>query len=347
MTPDLSRDPAIDVLRGLAIVVMVAANLAATLLAEPHPLALRVITSFAAPIFLGVAGLMVTATAERRGRTLGWFLRRGLALLAVAAACDVAIYQLWPFVTVDILYPIAVGLPLAYLFRRLPLAARGAVLGLLVGATPVLQVFLGYADYPKELYLDGTEVAGTLVTPVWNHWIVDGWFPLVPWLGFLLAGAWAGEARFSGAGIRPFSRGFLGVAALVLVVGGVGWFLWPGAMYSRLGFSELFYPPTAGFLLASAAFIPLLLRGIDALSAGHVAWTPLRALGMSPLVAYVLHLALARYALTPRYPNQPTGDFLLLYAVVLVVLLAAAFGTDLLRRRFGPLPWAARFILGG
>ena len=48
------RDIAIDIVRGLAIFTMVAANMAAYVLAEPHPFGLRLYGTFAAPLFLSL-----------------------------------------------------------------------------------------------------------------------------------------------------------------------------------------------------------------------------------------------------------------------------------------------------
>src|SRR5262245_51031015 len=61
-----ARDPSIDVLRGLAVFMMVAANLAASALEGPHPLWFRLYGSFAAPLFVLLSGMMVAYTARRK-----------------------------------------------------------------------------------------------------------------------------------------------------------------------------------------------------------------------------------------------------------------------------------------
>ena len=53
------RDLSVDLLRGLAIAVMVAANLVPFLLVPPAPFWLRVIASVAAPLFIFLSGMMV------------------------------------------------------------------------------------------------------------------------------------------------------------------------------------------------------------------------------------------------------------------------------------------------
>src|SRR5260370_22227198 len=56
MAASTPRDVTIDVLRGLAIVTMVAANLAASALAKPHPFWFRLYGSFATPPVVRFAG---------------------------------------------------------------------------------------------------------------------------------------------------------------------------------------------------------------------------------------------------------------------------------------------------
>src|SRR3954467_15585140 len=58
----------VDLLRGLAIASMVAANAGAQVLRAPHPLAFRLLGSLAAPTFVTLAGMMV-AHATRADRS--------------------------------------------------------------------------------------------------------------------------------------------------------------------------------------------------------------------------------------------------------------------------------------
>lgn len=46
------RDKTIDILRGLAIFTMIAANISPYVLIEPHPFWFRLYGSFAAPLFI-------------------------------------------------------------------------------------------------------------------------------------------------------------------------------------------------------------------------------------------------------------------------------------------------------
>src|SRR5262249_24023588 len=90
-----ARDPSIDVLRGLAILTMVEANMAPYSLDAPHPLLIRAIGTFAAPTFVFLAGLMVSTS--RRPAKMGHALRRSALLFCIAATIDVACWHIAPF----------------------------------------------------------------------------------------------------------------------------------------------------------------------------------------------------------------------------------------------------------
>src|SRR5688572_19522203 len=104
-----ARLRAIDALRGAAIVSMFAANLAGPCLEATHPLWLRIYGSFAAPAFVFLAGLMTTI--GRRPAPLLRLLWRAVVLLALGAAIDVLCWGAAPFATFDVLYLLALALP--------------------------------------------------------------------------------------------------------------------------------------------------------------------------------------------------------------------------------------------
>jgi uncharacterized membrane protein len=298
-----NRDTTVDALRGLAVFTMVAANLAASVLIEPHPFWLRLYGSFAAPLFVLFSGMMVAFTSRTKHFELEHFMARGVLLVAVGALVDVLIWGIYPFTSVDVLYLISVSLPLAYLSLRLKTPFRWAVVVAIFFAAPLLQNLFGYTDYPTEFYLGEWGVQAVRVrnqTRILSHWVVDGWFPLFPWLGFSLLGVNLGETRWGGELPQPARRRLvfpLGVG--VLALGGVTWRLYPGSLLVRDGYSELFYPPTPGYVLTAIGVILLLLALVD-WRPTLIAYGPLRALGEAALLMYVLHLALIEYVIANR-----------------------------------------------
>src|SRR5262249_37801344 len=97
----LRRDLTIDILRGLAVFTMVAANLAASALEGPHPLWFRLYGSFAAPLFVLLSGMMVAYTSRRQAHGLRYFASRGAVVVGIAALLEIAIWKFYPFMSVD------------------------------------------------------------------------------------------------------------------------------------------------------------------------------------------------------------------------------------------------------
>src|SRR3954467_8108237 len=104
------RDNTIDILRGMAIFAMIAANMAAHNLAEPHPFIFRLYGSFAAPTFILLAGMMVSYTAILKKHYFKYYLIRGLGILLVASLIDYFLWDTIPFSTFDVLYIIGLSL---------------------------------------------------------------------------------------------------------------------------------------------------------------------------------------------------------------------------------------------
>jgi len=132
----------------------------------------------------------------------------------------------------------------------------------------------------------------------------------------------------------------------VLVGGCVIWWRWPGPLLIRAGYSELFYPPTVGYVVTAVGVIGVLLWLVDR-SPSWLGADPLRALGESSLGMYLLHLLVIRYAIKPLWPPRvELPAFVVLYAGLVGALIAAAYGLRALKRRRHPRPLIARVILG-
>src|SRR5260370_41952783 len=87
------RALSIDVLRGLAVITMIAANLAASALEGPHPLWFRLYGSFAAPLFVLLSGMMVAYTARCKSHGLRYFASRGAIVIGFAALLEIVIWK--------------------------------------------------------------------------------------------------------------------------------------------------------------------------------------------------------------------------------------------------------------
>ena len=305
------RDLTVDTVRGLAIAAMVWGHLgiaiyhpvghgrpSPTLTATP-PLWTEVFGGIAPVLFVVVAGMMVAHVYRRHSAGLRRQAKRMVILLCIGAAIDVLFWRIRPFTTVDILYCLALALPLSHLFAaHAPPWTRWPLVVGVFALTPLLQRGLGYADYPTEYTLSGHLVmAVDNQTSVLNHWLVDGWFPLFPWVGFAFLGVLLAERRRAkprrGMGLDlPMVAAGLLLLLASLVLG------WPDAgarSVARLNAGGAFMPPDVGYVLASVAVVLLLISICDRLPLTRLS-QPLRLLGRVPLFLYVVHFPVVHLA---------------------------------------------------
>lgn len=316
-----ARDPGIDRLRGLSVLLMLAANLAPITVPTPRWFAYRVLSSFCAPTFVLLFGLMIGKNQPKLRDV--WL--RAATLLGVAALIDVVIWGVRPFFYYDILYLVGLGLPIVALACRLPNAVHVASAAAVVTCSSHLRQTLASGSLP-----DAVENALFL-----------GWFPVFPWLGWALFGAALG--RYSTT--HRLSPRVLAVAAAALVTTGLAAsFTFPETLRERGGYAELFYPPTygalAGLIGLSLAIWLLLTR------LGASAFTRLlEAFGRRSLVVYIVHIAVIGRVLHPLV-DDPSHT---VTAVGLLCLFVAALASVTFLDRLSPRPKhpVLKTLLGG
>jgi len=306
-----TRSHAIDALRGAAIVTMFAANLAGPCLRPPHPMWLRIYGSFAAPTFVLLAGMMTSLS--NRQAPLHRLLNRSALLLLLAAGIDLVCWGIDPFETFDVLYLLGLALPIAGLCLRLRLWQHALIALSIVALTPWLQRAVGYGPLlPEHL---------AYPWPVWRRLLVDGWFPMFPWLGVALLGGVAGR-------LDPLAekhrRWLAPVGATLTLLGAIGWYLSPPPVVSRMGYSELFYPPSAQYLALALGSVSLTLALFDELARRFsLSW--LVVLGRSSLMMYVSHVALIAFVFDEWFAGQTLPAYLALYGAMAVGLWGLAW----------------------
>ena len=341
------RESQIDTLRGLAIFTMVAANMMPTMLRAPHLMALRIYGSFAAPLFIFLVGMMVALTGKRKGASIVPSLVRGSFLIIIACIMDMVMYETYPMISVDVLYLIGISLPITSLLMRFQWKVRGAIALFIFALTPVLHLLLGYQEHPADAdFVVPFAQVCTMGAGIVKNWIMNGDFPLFPWLGFSILGSAAGSIRWAGDTPRTFNdRGSLVTGILLLAVGAIIWLFFPGPLYCRFGYSELFYPPTVGFIVTSLGVILSLFVLVDWKPDLKI-YVPLQLFGRASLFIYIIHDLLIDILLDPVFDPQPEAIYLLLYMAFSAVLLGIAYLLSLVRPKMKKLPYPVRFIFG-
>ena len=353
------RDIPVDLLRGLAITIMVGANLIPYLLAPPAPFWLRLVSSVAAPLFIFISGMMVALSCRTKHYTLSYFLLRGGFVIGIAAFLDLFVMGFVPFIDTDVLYLIGISLPLAYLFLSLGKRTRLAILiGILIAAF-LLRGIVGYSSLPIMIPASSLPImipassllhGGMLpdIFAVLSQWFIDGWFPIFPWLFIALLGAQAGMFRWHEGTIISFAQRKLAILAVsVLAIGSIVWFLVPGPLLTRLGYVELFYPPATGFLLFITGLIFCLFIIADTLPITWRGFDPIRALGECSLAIYILHMVIITRVIEPFELQVPLYVFLAGYLLLITGMIVTAYLLRYARKKIRTRSFMVRTLIGG
>jgi uncharacterized membrane protein len=356
MTDHHPRLPWIDALRGLAIMLMIPANYAAYL-AGPHALEFRVGSSFAAPIFVMVSAGLAVLTADRHD--FRYALQRGGAIVLIAMGVDVLVWRILPWTSFDILYLIGAALPLAYLLRHAPalrLIALAAAIFLISG---LLRDLVGYHADVLQVMLAEPELPSA--SRVLKSWLLDGWFPMLPWLAFPMLGLAYFRMLFQHSGSVGTAVHALAGCAVALV--GILLLLLPvdasrfanvangGVLAIRHGYSEVFYPATPAFAAAAVGVAMMATAVLNGLGTGPLV-AGLAFFGRYSMLVYVLHLLIGRYAIEPTLYalGRQAFDSALSFSMVNLIVIGAVAGTCLavqrVKRRHPPQSLLLQVLIG-
>ncbi len=322
------RDKTIDILRGLAIFTMIGANMIPGLLRDASSFLFRLYGSFAAPTFIFLSGMMVSFIVTKKNHSAPYFIKKTIILLLTGAAIDLLITGIYPFITFDVLYLIGASILLTFLFKKLNFFSQYTLVIIIFALAPLLQSVFGYGWIPLEIHLPLVyENISIPIKAILKQWFIDGWFPLFPWLGFAFLGSIAADIRFKYKNFSNLMILFIGL--IVLILGEIIWNINTGQMFIRNGYSELFYPPTYGFILTSIGVIIILFYIID-LKSNLSIYNPFSVLGKWSLEIYIIHLFIISL-LEKIIKPQGINIFLLMYISIVILLLGLCNVMDKLR----------------
>ncbi len=321
-----TRNLGLDALRGLAVVLMVQQHLGVWLtrlrgpggFAGPILLHANLAGGAAAPLFVTLTGVGV-ALSEATARppsAASWF-KRGAYLLLVAYALNLATPRWFTAASFYVLHLIACFWLLVPALRRLPTAALAALTLGVLGLGEAGQVYLSTPALLGNPRMGDASLPGGALRLA----LLEGHFPLFPWLAFALGGLCAGRlwlerkrGAFAAATAGPFAAGaVLVLAARPLRLAGI-----------RAGrFS--FYPATPAFVLlmlgVSLSLVALALWSSNRGSFARA--TRWAALGRLSLTTLVVHVVLFR-TIAPTFGLSNTLTPLVSLLVIGGVLVALA-----------------------
>jgi uncharacterized membrane protein len=180
------RYPSIDILRMLAIFVMVFVHFAENLSGEHLP-----ITGLGAPLFAMLSGVSYRLWAsgqEARGKSeediFKVSVRRGLFVFGVGFAFNILVWLPEDTFNWDVLTFIGAALLLLNFARRLPLSISLLMAVMALVVSPFLRALAEYQTYWELGYFDPDMTLSDLVI----GFLATGYFPFCPWIAYSLAG---------------------------------------------------------------------------------------------------------------------------------------------------------------
>lgn len=147
----------------------------------------------AAPLFITLAGVGTSLSLRRPGRGDGLLLRRGLTLMAFGYLLSVCTPSWFTLRSWFVLHTMGAAMALAPIWRRLGDRALLGLAAAVVAITPALQAWLAT---PVALSNDRMALKPPFADLAGGHLrvaLVEGQFPLFPWLSMFLVGMVVGR----------------------------------------------------------------------------------------------------------------------------------------------------------
>jgi uncharacterized membrane protein len=313
-----------DILRGIAISLMLMANSAAYVYTATPPLVMRLMGSFAAPSFMMLAGMMLALAKKPKPI-------RGLHIIVTGCLVDIVVWQIVPFVTFDVLYTIGAAILItAYPARLFSIRTLWFLGGLFLLAGQLLQWAFGYNHEILEISLPPQDTLPPIAS-VLHQLFIDGWFPLFPWLGFVWLGAAlqrSFQAQTENTKLSQDNHFLIPCFSILsFVVFSVYWSLNFIIPEPRMDYTELFYPPDIGFCFTYvSAFCAILFffKSMVYWRSMYLILAPFKWMGQHSLLIYILHLVAIQYILSQYFVTSELDRFLYVVLILWVLLAIIA-----------------------
>jgi uncharacterized membrane protein len=258
------RYPSIDILRTFAICVMVLVHFGENLSGFHSP-----ITGFGAPLFAFLAGVSYCLWSRAqtvRGKSdvdiSRISVRRALFIFGVGFAFNVFVWLPEDIFNWDVLTFIGASLLFLTVTRHLPSQVLTVISIASLLASPVLREIVDYAAYWQNAYFDPDMTLADVII----GFLVTGYFPLLPWIVFPIAGFQAGAILFADSGNSSDSQqspwlivttGMILFAASMFLLG-IRPYL-PTMLSQKVLGGWTMYPPTTEYVTCTLGLALMLL----------------------------------------------------------------------------------------
>ena len=317
------RVSSIDLLRTIAIIIMIIANSSPYILVSPHSIWIRIISSLAAPLFIFLSGFSFFLSFNKNQNYRNKYFQI-FYLFCSAILLDISIWHIMPFQTFDVLYLISFGLLINILIFKLNLKLKLLVAFLFICTSFILQYIFNYRFNIPDIQLQHINWSqfnwGNMFE--FRRCFIDGWFPIFPWLGIAILGhiiAQKIKLIIQYKNLVKWSSLFL-----ILIF---GFFLINKELVSpeRQGYVELFYPPSLLFIFFELSFIFLLFSLVYNLkSINSPKFNFLNILGRNSLLIYLFHALIISYVFQSFF--IPLSLFLFLATILIFIFTCFLLG---------------------
>jgi len=335
----------VDWARGLAVLLMLGWHTADawTRLGDRHSQAfswLLILGGFAAPLFLWLAGLCVALSAsqkaeagEPRRDVAAAVCRRGLEIFILAF-----LFRLQAFVVSPGNHPVSIFRVDILNVMGLAIVGAGLLWMLATGSTGRAIWYGALASGIALMTPIARTTASVDVLPTWVQWYLRPagdltTFTMLPWSGFVLAGAACGVVLGTSHDIRAEHRTQLAFGLVGAFLVGLGQQLSTRpSIYVESNFwnsSPTWFAMRVGILMIGVAVLHFL---VEAGARANLTCRPLERLGRSSLFVYWLHVELVYgYATWPLRRRLPLWGTL----VAFVAFSLLMYGAVVVRNRVG------------
>lgn len=335
------RNSTFDVIRGLAIVLMILAN-AAPLYQDQFPFAMRILFSFPAPMFILISGLMLALGTNKH--PYSYFLKRALFIIGLAVLIDIGIHQKIPFHEFDILYLIGFSMPIVVLALRLNSYVLFLIVAGIFLASELARWNFGYTPIPHHEGLSVHTLMSYISNPNIKQWLINGDFPLLPWTGVMLFGGLTGKLYVASKDANYFqSKLFISMVVGMILVGILLVISSPRPeFYVAKGYAELFYPAYTGVVICLASLTMILLTLSNYIQ--HIKF--LGELGRSSLAIYAFHLILIALAAVIFGVITSLPAYFLLFFCLFVLVYCFSHLLVKFKNKHSKLPTLVAWLIG-